>query len=47
MKTIDFGAFRRKMRMPSHGKILFRMLFGAFHGSPHISGKETVLNLKT
>ena len=34
MKFFDFGAFQKIMKMPSHGKILFRMLFGAFHDTP-------------
>ena len=32
MEFIDFWAFRGKMQMQSHDKILPRMLFGAFSG---------------
>ena len=31
MKFFDFGAFQKIEKMPSHDKILFHMLFGAFH----------------
>ena len=31
MKLFDFGAFQNKMQMPLHEKIIFHMLFGAFH----------------
>ena len=31
MKILDFGAFQNKMQMPSHDKILFHVLFVAFH----------------
>ena len=31
MKFFDFGAFQKIMKMLSHEKILFHMLFGAFH----------------
>ena len=39
MKLFDFGAFQINMKMPSHDKIIFHMLFGTFHitfrhGSP-------------
>ena len=30
MKFFDFWAFQNKMQMPSHDKIIFHMLFGAF-----------------
>ena len=30
MNVFDFGAYQRKMQMPSHDKCLIRMLFGAF-----------------
>ena len=37
IQSIDFGAFRRKMLMPSHvwshDQILVRVHFGAFHGT--------------
>ena len=33
MKSIGFGAFRRRMQLPSHDKILLHMLFGTFHGT--------------
>ena len=31
LKFFDFGAFQKIEKMPSHDKILFHMLFGAFH----------------
>ena len=31
MKFFDFGAFQKIVKMLSHDKILFHMLFGAFH----------------
>ena len=31
MKFFDFGAFQKIEEMLSHDKILFHMLFGAFH----------------
>ena len=31
MKFFDFGAFQKIEKMPSHDKILFHKLFGAFH----------------
>ena len=31
MKFFDFGAFQNKMQLPSHDKIIFHMLSGAFH----------------
>ena len=31
MKFFDFGAFQKIEKLPSHDKILFHMLFGAFH----------------
>ena len=33
IQLFDFGAFQRKIQMPSHDKILFHMLFGTFHGT--------------
>ena len=36
MNIFDFGAFRKKMHIPSHDKFLFHMLFGAFHVTPRI-----------
>ena len=30
---LDFGAFQRKIQMPSHDKYLLDILFGAFHGT--------------
>lgn len=32
LNTFDFGAFQRKMLMPSYYRILFHILFGIFHG---------------
>ena len=34
MNIFDFGAFRKKMHIPSHDKFLFHILFGAFHVTP-------------
>ena len=34
MKFFDFGAFIKIMQLLSHAKIIFRMLFGAFHLTP-------------
>ena len=34
MKIFDFGAFQKIRKMLSHDKILFHMLFGAFHDTP-------------
>ena len=34
MKFFDFGAFQINGQMPSHDKIIFHMLFGAFE-MPH------------
>ena len=31
MIFFDFGAFQINMQMPSHDKMIFQMLFGAFH----------------
>jgi len=31
MKFLDSGAFQTNMQMLSHDKIIFHMLFGAFH----------------
>ena len=31
MKFFDLGAFQNKMQMQSHDKIIFHVLFGAFH----------------
>ena len=31
MKFFNFGAFQKIAKMPSHDKVLFHMLFGAFH----------------
>ena len=31
MKFFDFGAFQKNEKMLSHDKILFHMIFGAFH----------------
>ena len=36
MKVFDFGAFRKIEKMLSHDKILFHILFGAFHDTPCI-----------
>ena len=36
MKSFDFGAFQKIMKMLSREKILFHMLFGASHGNPRI-----------
>ena len=37
MKFFDFGAFQIIMQMLSHDKIIFHMVFGAFHISSGIS----------
>ena len=34
MKFFEFEAFQIIMQMLSHDKIIFRMLFGAFHITP-------------
>ena len=34
MKSFDFGAFQKIMKMLSHDKINFHMLFGAFRDTP-------------
>ena len=34
MKLFDFGAFQKNMQMLSHDKIIFHMLFEAFHDTP-------------
>ena len=34
MKFFDFRAFQKIMKMLSHDKIPFHMLFGAFHDTP-------------
>ena len=34
MNMFDFGAFRKKMHMLSHDKILLHILFGAFQVTP-------------
>ena len=34
MKFFDFGAFQKIMKILSHYKIIFHMLFGAFHDTP-------------
>ena len=46
MNVFDFGAFQRKMQMLSHDKILFNMLFGAFHDTSRITdfGLLTIMN---
>ena len=36
MKFFDFWAFQNIKRMLSHDKIIFHMLFGAFHITPRI-----------
>ena len=36
MKFFDFWAFRKKWQKLSHDKIIFHMLFGAFHITPRI-----------
>ena len=40
MNIFDFGAFRKKMHMPSHDKFLFHMLFGAFHITPRTARNQ-------
>ena len=37
MKFFDFGVFQKIEKMLSHDKILFHMLFGAFHDTSCIS----------
>ena len=37
MKFFDFRAFQKIEKMPSHDKILFHMLFGAFHDTSCIN----------
>ena len=42
IKFFDFGAFQINGQMESHDKIIFHMLFGAFHITPRISvGKRS------
>ena len=36
MELFDFWAFQNFMQMLSHDKIIFHMLFGAFHITPRI-----------
>ena len=36
MRFFDFGAFQKIMQMLSHDKIIFHMIFGAFHITPRI-----------
>ena len=31
IELFDFGVFQIKIKMPSHDKIIFHMLFGVFH----------------
>ena len=44
MKFFDFGALQKIEKMLSHDKIIFHMLFGAFHDTPlrrfNLSGKN-------
>jgi len=35
IKFFDFGAIQKIMKMLSREKIIFQMLFGASHGTPH------------
>ena len=39
-KIFGFGAFQKIQKMLSHDKILFHMLFGAFHDTPCITFLE-------
>ena len=42
IKFIDFGAFQNFKQMLSHDKIIFHMLFGAFH----ITSRTFAVSLK-
>ena len=44
MKFFDFGAFQKIEKMPSHDKILFHMLFGAFHDTS--CNMRLIMNIK-
>ena len=37
LKFFDFWAFRKKWQKLSHDKIIFHILFGAFHSTPRIT----------
>ena len=37
LKLFDFGPFQKKMHMPSRGKYILHILFGAFHVTPRIT----------
>ena len=41
MEKIDSGAFQKIMKMLSHDKINFHMLFGAFHDTSRILDWES------
>ena len=43
MKFFDFGAFQKIEKMLSHDKILFHMLFGAFHDTSCILEMQKAL----
>ena len=45
MKFFDFGAFQNKMQIPSHDKIIFHVLFGAFHITFRKDVNATVMNI--
>ena len=45
MKFFDFGAFQKIEKMPSHDKILFHMLFGAFHDTSCIKFSSKFRNI--
>ena len=47
MSIFDFGAFRKKMHMPSPDKFLFHMPFGAFHITPRILTYHPLLVIPT
>ena len=36
LKLFDFEAFQKNNQMLSHDKIIFHMLFGAFHDTPRV-----------
>ena len=43
MKFFDFWAFQKIEKMLSHDKILFHMLFGAFHDTPCTPNDENLM----
>ena len=47
MKFVNFGAFQNFKQMLSHDKIIFHMLFGAFHVTPRITVIPRVISNMT